>query len=103
MKYQLVLQFPNRWLWSFSCLIRLEDQLINKLGSSADVDGHDCGSGEMNIFILTNDPMGTFQKIRPLLARKLWLRVSAAAYREIEGENYTVIWPEGLQKPFHIT
>jgi hypothetical protein len=103
MKYQLVMQFPQRWLWSFHSLIRLENQLIRKLGATADVDGHDCGACEMNILILTNDPVGTFRKIRPLLARKLWLRLSAAAYREVMGEDYTVIWPEGSQKPFVIT
>ena len=103
MKYQLVLQFPDRWLWGFHFLVRLEDQLIRILGSSADVDGHDCGSGEMNIFIYTDDPVGTFQRIRPVLARKWWLKISAAAYREVDGEDYTVIWPEGSSKPFHIT
>jgi hypothetical protein len=102
-KYQLVLQFPERWLWSFHSLIRLEDQLIRKLGNSADVDGHDCGAGEMNIFIMTNEPVETFRKIRPLLARKLWLRLSAAAYREEGSETYTVIWPEGSEKPFIVT
>ena len=103
MKYQLVLQFPQRWLWSFHSLIRLEDQLIQRLGASADVDGHDCGSGEMNIFIITNDPVRTFREIRPLLSRKIWVRLSAAAYRELQGETYTVIWPEGSLKPFIIT
>jgi hypothetical protein len=102
MKYQLVLQFRERWPWSLHFLIRLGDQLITKLGNSADVDGHDCGSGEMNIFIYTDDPIGTFGKIRALLARKLWVRVSAVAYREVEGEDYTVLWPEGSQKPFAI-
>jgi hypothetical protein len=101
-EYQLVLQFPDRWLWSFHSLIRLEDQLIRKLGDSACVDGHDCGSGEMNIFILTSQLVETFQTIRPLLARKLWLRLSAAAYRGLDEESYTVIWPEGSQKTFMI-
>gem|GEM_PF-5730815 len=56
----------------------------------------------MNIFILTSQPVETFQTIRPLLARKLWLRLSAAAYRGLDEESYTVIWPEGSQKTFMI-
>lgn len=103
MKYQLVLQFRERWPWSYHFLVRLEDQLIASLGDSADVDGHDCGSGEMNIFIYTDDPNGTFTNIRTLLARKLWVRVSAVAYREVEDDNYTILWPEGSQKPFIVT
>jgi len=43
-------------------MIALEEDLIEKLGDSADVDGHDMGSGERNIFIFTSDPVRTFPK-----------------------------------------
>lgn len=57
MTAQLVLQFAKAEdLNNYDKLLRFEEALISLLGRSADVDGHDFGSGEMNIFILTEDP-----------------------------------------------
>jgi hypothetical protein len=49
MRYQLVLQFRGDSLADYDQMIALEDRLIEDLGHSAGVDGHDCGSGEANI------------------------------------------------------
>jgi hypothetical protein len=55
---QLVLQFATtEGLDSYDKLIRFEKTLIPVLGKSAEVDGHDFGSSEINIFILTEDPL----------------------------------------------
>jgi hypothetical protein len=69
MKYQLALQFRGDSLDNFDEMVALEDELIEKLGDSADVDGHDMGSGERNIFIFTSDPARTFSEARPVLER----------------------------------
>ncbi|HNN61301.1 MAG TPA: hypothetical protein PKK45_20970, partial [Leptospiraceae bacterium] len=46
----------NNWE-DFDSLVRLEKLMIENLSSDDfDVDGHDSGSGEMNIFIETNLP-----------------------------------------------
>ena len=46
----------------FDRLVALEDRLIEELGEVATVDGHDFGSGEFNIFVLTDDPSTVFGK-----------------------------------------
>jgi len=75
MHYQLVLQFGGNTLSDYNEMVELEDLLIENLGKSAEVDGHDCGSGETNIFILTSDPARTFGKVRQTLcARENWIR-----------------------------
>ncbi len=56
MKYQLVLQFKGDTLRDYDSLIGIEDALIPELGSSAEVDGHDFGSGTANIFIYDEKP-----------------------------------------------
>ena len=56
MKYQLVLQFYASSIEDFDQLIEIEEMLESTLGNLHEVDGHDFGSGEMNIFIHTNDP-----------------------------------------------
>lgn len=102
MKYHLTLQFRGDSLGDYDTMVALEDELTEVLGDSADVDGHDVGSGETNIFIHTSDPSTTFQRVRPVLERTRHLQAVTAAYREAEGERYTVIWPEGLQREFTV-
>jgi hypothetical protein len=68
MRYQLVLQFAANTVADYDALIAIERQLIETLGESS-VDGHDMGSSEANIFILTTDPQNTFRQLAPVLVR----------------------------------
>ena len=102
MQYQLTLQFRGDSLGDYDAMVALEDELTEQLGDSADVDGHDCGSGETNIFIFTPDPAATFQRVRPVLERTQHLQAVTAAYRKAGGERYTVIWPEGSEREFTV-
>jgi hypothetical protein len=102
MDYQLVFQFRGDSLADYDAMIALEDELIAELGDSADVDGHDVGSGETNIFIFTSDPAATFDRARPALDRRQQLQTVTAAYRKVGGERYTVIWPEGSRVEFSL-
>ena len=74
-----------------------------QLRGTAKVDGHDVGSGERNIFIFTSDPAATFHQARPVLEREYQLESVTAAYREVEGEQFTVIWPEDSGEAFRVT
>ncbi len=102
MRYQLVLQFRGDSLADYDQMIALEDRLIEDLGRSAKVDGHDCGSGETNIFIFTTGPAATFWRVRQRLKQENRLEAVTAAYRQVDGEQYTVLWPEGSTEEFHI-
>jgi hypothetical protein len=103
MRYQLVLQFRGDSLTGYDAMVALEARLIEDLGHSAQVDGHDCGSREANIFIFTSDPAATFWRVRQTLQREGQLDVVTAAYRDVKGERYTVIWPEGSETAFSVT
>jgi hypothetical protein len=46
-------------------MVASEDELIETLPNSAKVDGHEVGSGEVNIFISTTKPQNTFKKGAP--------------------------------------
>jgi hypothetical protein len=102
LRYQLVLQFRGDSLADYNQMVALENRLIDDLGRSAKVDGHDCGSGEANIFIFTSDPAATFWRVRQTLKREGRLEAVTAAYREAEGEHYTVLWPEGAAQEFRV-
>jgi len=81
-----------------SALIRIEKRVAKLVGSDGLVDGHDLGSGEANIFVLTSeDPAALFRKIEE--AAGDWIRESGlakAGWRTLAAEDpYTVIWPAG--------
>src|SRR6185437_7027170 len=102
MKYQLVLQFPADSIADYDELIEIEDLLTEELDGRAKVDGHDFGSGEMNIFIFADDPNKIFETVKPLLQTRANFEKLIAAYQETEGEQYLTIWPENSQKPFSL-
>ena len=96
-EYQLVLQFPCDSAEQFDAVVKLEDALIAELPEGmADVDGHDSGCGEANIFILTAEPSETFEHARAVVNKASGLgRVLRAAYRHIGAKEYSVLWPPG--------
>ena len=102
MRYQLVLQFRGHSLDDLDAIIALEDSLIEPLAGVAEVDGHDIGSGEANVFIFTPDPIGTFDAIRPILDRAKLLTAVTAAYRSDSGSTYTVVWPAQSTHAFRV-
>jgi hypothetical protein len=97
MKYQLVLQWPCSSTADHDWLIRAEDLIRTGLQDIAIVDGHDYGSGEMNIFVHTDEPQRAFEAIKNLLARLGRLSQTKAGYRDFEEDNYKPIYPVGLR------
>lgn len=94
-RYQLVLQFKGDALAENDQMASLWDALIEVLGDTADLDGHHAGSGQTNIFIFTPDPPATFAHVKPVLETRHYLGALTAAYRPVNSEHFTVIWPEG--------
>lgn len=101
MKYQLVLQFPIAENFDFDALIELETKLTFELGSEHDVDGHDLGSGEMNIFIHTNNPNNAFAKVNALLSGQLASSLKAA-YRIVGTDQFIWLHPAANEEAFHV-
>jgi hypothetical protein len=98
MKYQLVLQWPAISETDFDRLTSLEELIEDGLRDVGILDGHDFGSGEMNVFVHTDKPKAAFEKIKSLLAAGENIRELKAGYRDFKEDNYTAIYPEGLKK-----
>ena len=96
MKYQLVLQFEAVSIEEFDRFVALEDQLIAELSDLATVDGHDFGLGRFNIFVLTDSPAASFRKAREIVATQGIPNVMRSAYRELDSEDYVILWPSSL-------
>ncbi len=100
MKYQLVLQLPSGSLADYDRLIELENVITDGLGDIGVVDGHDYGTGEMNIFIHTDEPAVALEKARSLLTGRAGLGQLKAGYRHFDDNNYVPIFPTGLKEFF---
>ena len=98
MNYQLVIQFPGETEDDFDLLIEMEDKLEDGLGPIADVDGHDFGNDEMNIFIYSAKPEECFEKVKLLLSDMADIGKMKAAFRHVDSEDFMVIWPKGLKQ-----
>jgi hypothetical protein len=96
-QYQVVVQWDDN-VGDFDFLIEIEDALIGALSERHEVDGHDMGSGEANIFIISTDPMLAFGEIKDALEGKLSMGDIRIAYRDLEGDTFTILWPEGLNE-----
>jgi hypothetical protein len=55
MEYLLVLQLPSSSPGDYDLLLSLEEAITEDIGNLGTVDGHDMGSGEMNICLFTKD------------------------------------------------
>ncbi len=98
MKYQLVIQLPDELYDDIDAIADMEDKMDESF-VDAEVDGHDIGSGEINIFIHTNNPVATFKVVKNVLENEaINFKYVKIAYREISGEDYIILWPKDLTK-----
>ena len=100
MDYQLVLQFTTQSETEHEPLLLLEDDFIERLEDSAEVDGHDTADAAFNIFITTGSPAKTFDRLKPLLAERSLMDQVTAAFRHVDDEDYQVLWPKDETRPF---
>ena len=98
MKFQLVLQFEAVSMEEFDRLVALEDRLLGELSDLATVDGHDFGLGQFNIFVLTDAPAASFRKAQEIINSLGVPHVMRSAYRELDGEDYVILWPSSLKE-----
>jgi hypothetical protein len=96
--YQLILQWPATSIKDYDAMIEVESAVIRGLGGLGKVDGHDAGSGEMNIFILTEQPQSAFKRILEFIGSKDFMPELRAAYREVGNEAFTVLYPPQLRQ-----
>ena len=77
-------------------MIQVEEALISGIGEIAFIDGHDVGSGEVNIFLFTDNPNQAFRKAKSILENRGSMIGLRVAFRERTENDYQIIWPPGL-------
>jgi hypothetical protein len=96
MEYQLILQWPASSIKDYDTMIEIEEAVIKGLGTLGNVDGHDAGSGEMNIFIFTDHPQLAFDRIKSLLGTRDFMPDLKAAYRQTGTDDFAIVYPDDL-------
>lgn len=96
MEYQLVIQFEASSTEDFGFFLKFENRLIEKLKDDSEVDGHDFGTAEMNVFVFTNHPDHTVVAVKALASEMYPNRPMKIGYRKLSEDYYAVLWPPGL-------
>ena len=91
------MQFSADSLKDYDAMIELENNIISGLGNLGEVDGHDMGAGEMNIFVRTNHPKLAFEKIKEIPEIVEFMPDLKAAYRDVGTDIFTIVYPPGLK------
>ncbi len=98
--YQLVVEFAVTGIADiermFECELKLHEQL-----RSGEVDGNDIGGDIFNFFIITQEPIKSFEETLLHLAA-MNLRPNSAGYRGEDEDEYTRLWPKDDTTPFEL-
>jgi hypothetical protein len=94
--YQLVIQIREDYRRAFDDMLRLESALAASLHDLVDVDGHDVGSGEINIFTFTDKPIVAFERMTAIPEVAGLLPRLRVAYRGIDAEDFETLYPPGV-------
>lgn len=105
MNHQLVLQFQGDDAGTIEKVIELEDRLIDALSgsTSVEVDGHEQGDGVVNLILLAKNAAKVWEKIEPIVEDASdSLDINAVAFRQIDSEDFTVLWPIDYDGEFEL-
>jgi hypothetical protein len=105
MNHQLVLQFHGDDDETVEKVIELEDRLIEALAGSTvvEVDGHEPGEGVTNLVLVAKNAAKVWEKIEPIIeGASDELDVNAVAFRPLDTEEFTVLWPVDYEGEFEM-
>jgi hypothetical protein len=94
---QVVLQLPEGFFPSFDDMVAFEDLLIRSMPRTAQVTGHDIGSGTINFFVITPYPKAALRAFRTYMGtnhveRKI--RIAFRPYGVDAPVEWTELWPK---------
>ena len=98
---QLILKF-RRPIIDGAGVAALERNLLEALGESVELDGHNEGARDIDVFIITEDPASTFRRCKPVLEQMQILDRVVAAHRFVGGVQFRVIWPLRWGRKFSV-
>lgn len=99
-RFQVVVQFPGTFFPSIVEIDEFGEKLADSMPRTHFYDGFDAGSGTVNYFILSNAPKAVLANFRKYLGTNKVEKKVRIAYRETDGEDFTILWPRRDVRPF---
>jgi len=99
-RFQVVVQFPETFFASSAEIEAFGQKLSESMPRTHSYDGFDAGSGTVNYFICSNTPNAVLANFRKYLGTNKVEKKVRIAHREVQGEEFTVIWPKRDDRPF---
>jgi hypothetical protein len=92
MQFVLTLKLRNDAVATHEEIAALQE-LIGMELSNGEVCRREISRDGVCVFIATADPAATFERLKPLLYRRNYLKGLTATYRHVDGELTEVLWP----------
>lgn len=97
---QLVIQFPEDYFSSVDAIVAFEGKLRGCMPKTCAVDGYDVGSGTVNFFVYTSAPAAAHRTFRTYLGTRAVEKRLRIAWRDLDAETFTNLWPRRDPRPF---
>ena len=99
-EFQVVIQFPESFFEHANAITEFEHRLMESLPATHDVDGYDVGMGTVNYFIYSDAPQAVLRNFRKYLGTNKVEKKVRIAYRSVEGDVFTNLWPKRDEREF---
>lgn len=103
MRYQLVLRFRKAAFDTPAAVHALERELTEALGGKAQLDGHDTGQRDIDLFMVSEEPDSAFRRCKPALEKLSLLDKVVVAHRLEGGARFKVLWPLKYGRKFTLS
>lgn len=102
MRYQLVFRFRKAAFETPAAVLALERAFAEALGGKAQLDGHDTGTRDIDLFLLSEEPDSAFRRCKPALEAASLLDKVVVAHRLEGGARFKVLWPLKYGRKFKL-
>ncbi|MFM7187930.1 MAG: SMI1/KNR4 family protein [Armatimonadota bacterium] len=98
--YQVIIQFPSTFFVDDAAIEAFGERIAESMPRTHEYDGHDAGSGTVNYFLYSNTPNAILTNFRKYLGTNKVEKKVRIAYRSIDNDIWTNLWPKRDTRPF---
>ena len=98
--YQVVIQFPATFFTDQTSIEAFGERIAECMPRTHEYDGFDHGSGTTNYFLYSNTPNAILTNFRKYLGTNKVEKKVRIAYRSVDHEIWTNLWPKRDIRPF---
>ena len=101
--YQVVIQFPATFFPDQTSIEAFGERIAECMPRTHEYDGYDTGSGTTNFIIYSNTPNAVLANFRKYIGTNKVEKKVRIAYRSVDADVWTNLWPKRDIRPFEHT